>query len=73
MGFDANDVGYLHYCKQMNLGVGDLAKIRIVGNVPLAECARPFRPHDTYRRQRRWNLTQAGSHLRPAPLLDAEL
>jgi uncharacterized protein (DUF362 family) len=70
MGFDANDVGYLNYCKRMNLGVGDLAEIKIIGNVPLTDCARPFHPHDTYQRQRRWGLAQVKRYLRPAPLLD---
>jgi uncharacterized protein (DUF362 family) len=70
MGFDPDNVGYLHYCQRMQLGVGDLSCIEIVGNARLADCIRPFRPHDTYRRQRRWHLPGAERYL---PSLDDKL
>ena len=54
MGFDANDVGYLHYCKRPGLRIGELDQIEIVGDATLTECARPFRRHPSMRRQRRW-------------------
>ena len=63
MGFDPDDVGYLHYCKVMGLGVGDLAQIQIVGNTTVDDCARRFRPHDTVHRQRRWQLSEAEKYL----------
>jgi len=68
MGFDADEIGYLHYCKKLGLGSGDLEQIEIVGNATLADCARQFRPHDTYQRQRRWEFPQAEEYLlrRPA-------
>lgn len=59
MGFDIDEIGYLHYCKEMRLGVGDLAEIDIVGNTTIAECMHPFQPHDTYHRQRQWRLSRA--------------
>ncbi len=59
MGFDAEDVGYLYYCRRFGLGSGDLAQIEILGNATLAECIRTFRPHETYQRQRRWGLPEA--------------
>jgi uncharacterized protein (DUF362 family) len=59
MGFEADEVGYLHYCKRMGLGAEDVAQIEVVGNATVADCARRFRPHDGYRRQRRWKLPQA--------------
>jgi uncharacterized protein (DUF362 family) len=65
MGFDADEVGYLHYCKRMGLGVGDLDQIQIVGNTTMADCARQFRPHDTVHRQKRWRLSQAEKYLQP--------
>ena len=65
MGVDADEVGYLHYCKKMGLGVGDPDQIQIVGNTTMAGCARQFRPHDTVRRQRRWQLSQAEKYLHP--------
>lgn len=64
MGFDADEVGYLHYCKKMGLGTGDLERIEIVGNATLAESTWQFRPHDTYHRQLRWQLPQAEQYLR---------
>jgi uncharacterized protein (DUF362 family) len=63
MGFDADEVGYLHYCKEKGLGAGDLAQIDIVGNATVADCTRPFKPHATHRRQRRWKLPQAEKYL----------
>jgi uncharacterized protein (DUF362 family) len=72
MGFDADEVGYLHYCKQMGLGTGDPAQIEIVGNATPAECARQFRPHHAIHRQHRWRLPNAEQYLanrkRSAPL-----
>jgi uncharacterized protein (DUF362 family) len=65
MGFDPDEVGYLHYCKMMGLGAGDLDEIRIVGNATMDDCARRFRPHDTVHRQRRWQLSGAESYLQP--------
>ncbi len=59
MGFAVDEVGYLHYCKRMGLGAGDLAQIEVAGNATVGECARRFRPHDGYWRQRRWKLPQA--------------
>ncbi len=59
MGFDANEVGYLHYCRRMRLGVGDLDRIDLVGNAPLASCVRPFRPHYAIHRQRQWRSRSA--------------
>jgi uncharacterized protein (DUF362 family) len=68
MGFHAGEVGYLHYCKQLGLGAGDLSNIEILGNASLEDCTRSFRPHDTFQRQRRWHLPDAGQYLRPTPL-----
>lgn len=59
MGIDADDVGYLHYCKRIGLGVGDLNRIEIAGNARLAEMARQLRRHDSYYRQRQWRRPKA--------------
>ncbi len=64
MGFDADEIGYLHYCKRLGLGVGDLEQIEIVGNTTLADCVRPFRPHHAMQHQRRWALPQVDGFLR---------
>jgi hypothetical protein len=66
MGFDPDEVGYLHYCKMMGLGDGDLDQIQIVGNATVDDCARRFRPHDTVHRQRRWQLSGAEKYLQPS-------
>jgi uncharacterized protein (DUF362 family) len=65
MGFDADTVGYLHYCKRIGLGCGDLEQIEIVGNAALADCARQFKPHPAIHRQRRWALPKADKYLHP--------
>jgi len=56
MGFDPDDVGYLHYCKLGGLGTGDLNDIEIMGNATVEECRQPFRPHPTYREPLQWHL-----------------
>jgi len=66
MGFDPDEVGYLHYCKALRpgSGTGHLAEIEILGNARLEECVYPFRPHASYHRQRRWRSRQAEETLR---------
>ncbi len=56
MGFDPDEVGYLHYCKLGGLGTGDLNDIEIVGNATIKECRQPFKPHPTYQEQLQWRL-----------------
>ena len=53
-------------------------RISIVGNASLADCIRPFRSHDSYRRQQRWHLPGAERYLprldgRPEPSKEPEL
>ena len=57
MGFDIEEIGYLHYCQKKGLGTGDLDQIEVIGNVALEECIRPFRPHPTYGQQLRWQIS----------------
>lgn len=54
MGFDPEQVGYLYYCKQKNLGQGDVEKINIVGNASLKNCSKKFKPHSTFQNQLKW-------------------
>jgi uncharacterized protein (DUF362 family) len=63
MGFDVDEVGYLHYCRKMGLGAGDLDRIELVGNAPLASCVRPFRPHHAIQRQRQWRSPRVEAYL----------
>jgi len=63
MGFDSDEVGYLHYCKLGGLGVGDLGDIVIVGNATIEECRQPFKPHPTHREQLQWRLPSVEEYL----------
>jgi len=63
MGFDADEVGYLHYCKIMGLGTGELGQIEVVGNVSPEECRRAFRPHSSYPAQRNWRIPGVEKYL----------
>ncbi|UCG14246.1 MAG: DUF362 domain-containing protein, partial [Deltaproteobacteria bacterium] len=53
MGFQPEEVGYLHHARSAGLGVGNLDGIQIVGE-PLEGCIRPFEPHPSYLRQKAW-------------------
>jgi len=63
MGFDPDEIGYLHYCKLGGLGVGDLNDIVIVGNATIEECQQRFKPHPTYREQLQWRLPSVEEYL----------
>ena len=63
MGFDLDEIGYLHYCKLGGLGAGDLNDIEIVGNASIEECRQPFKPHPTYREQLQWRLPGVEEYL----------
>jgi uncharacterized protein (DUF362 family) len=54
MGFDLDEVGYLHYCKLGGLGKADPEKIEVLGNCTIEECVRPFKPHPNHKRQLEW-------------------
>jgi len=55
MGFDPDEVGYLTYARD-RLGVGDLAKIKVVGEDPV-RFRRRFKPHRGYLKQKKWQIT----------------
>lgn len=65
MGFDPEQIGYLHYCKLAGLGVGDLDRIEVVGNASPEEVRRPFKPHSSYRRQLNWRIPDPERYLNP--------
>ncbi len=54
MGFDIDEIGYLHYCKEARLGEADLDKIDVIGNASLDQIRRKFKPHPTYLDQLEW-------------------
>ncbi len=53
MGFEPEEIGYLHHAIADGLGHGALDQIRIRGD-RLEDCIRPFEPHPSYARQRVW-------------------
>jgi len=53
MGFNPQDVGYLHYLGEWGIGTLDLDKIEIRG-IPLEKVKRSFKPHSGYREQLKW-------------------
>jgi uncharacterized protein (DUF362 family) len=63
MGFDVDDIGYLHYCKLGRLGKADREEIEVLGNCTVEECVRPFKPHPTHRRQLKWQIPDAKERL----------
>lgn len=57
MGFNPEEVGYLHHAIAHGLGEGALDRIRILGE-ELQDCIRPFEPHPNYSRQRNWKRAE---------------
>ncbi len=49
------EVGYLQHCRRMGLGVGDLERIDVTGNLAPYRARRRFAPHPTRRRQLAWH------------------
>ncbi|MBI2304715.1 MAG: DUF362 domain-containing protein [Chloroflexi bacterium] len=62
MGFQSEDIGYLHYCHRLGLGLGEVGSMEVVGE-RVAECRRPFRPHPSYRAQLEWPMAHGEVYL----------
>jgi uncharacterized protein (DUF362 family) len=54
MGFEPLELGVFVYARERGLGMTDPDAIEVRGD-PLAETARPFRPHEKYPLQRQWH------------------
>ncbi len=54
MGFQPEEIGYLHYAARAGLGQADLQRLHLVGNGDPDALRRPFRRHSTYPLQRGW-------------------
>lgn len=61
MGFDISQIGYLWYCKQNNMGEGNINKIKILGNVDIRKERKSFKPHKTYEDQLKWKVSSSMS------------
>lgn len=57
MGFDPEEIGYLHHAIAAGLGEGEPNRVRILGD-HLEECIRLFEPHPNFARQRAWKRTE---------------
>lgn len=58
MGFKLKEVGYLQLCQETKLGVGDMTKIKVVGEDP-KKFRFHFKPHPAYQQQIRWRKIEA--------------
>lgn len=59
MGFNPSQIGYLVFCRQRGLGIGDLRQIEIVGGLQPDSVRHVFRPHPNTLRQQAWHLPEA--------------
>jgi uncharacterized protein (DUF362 family) len=66
MGFAPESIGYLAYCRLLQLGIGDVEQIEAIGEVPLTDIRRSFQPHPTYQQQLQWQLPAIDTYLQPA-------
>ncbi len=53
MGIDFAKIGYLNYCADANLGVGDLERIEVLGE-KIENCKKTFKLHDSVEEQYKW-------------------
>jgi uncharacterized protein (DUF362 family) len=67
MGFDAERVGYLQYCRELGLGTGALEGIDLTGNIAPADVRKSFKAHPTYENQLGWCMQGVERYLEPAP------
>lgn len=66
MGFDPEEVGYLQYCRELDLGTGALEEIDLIGNVAPTDVRESFRPHPTYKDQLHWRMEGVERYLEPS-------
>ena len=67
MGFDPENVGYLQYCRDLDLGVGEVSRINVVGDISSGNVEGAFEPHPTYEDQLDWPVKDARRYLQSAP------
>jgi uncharacterized protein (DUF362 family) len=53
MGFEPNNIGYLHYLNEWSSGVADLDRVLILGET-IENVRKEFTPHPTYTDQLKW-------------------
>ena len=63
MGFDPDEIGYMHFCNKTGLGNADLNNLEVVGQTLESIPKRPFKPHHAYHRQLDWQNAHVDRHL----------
>ena len=63
MGWDYDQVGYLHYCQKKGLGEADVSQMELVGNVQPEKVRRQFKPHRTIAQQLDWHIPDEDRYL----------
>lgn len=63
MGFDVEQIGYLQYCRKLELGIGRVKEVDIVGNIAPKDVRYAFVPHPAYPRQLVWHLDGVEQYL----------
>ncbi len=63
MGFDPAEIGYLRHCRRLGLGVGEVPRIAVAGNLAVEDARRPFTRHPTHHRQAGWWLPHTDRYL----------
>ena len=63
MGFDPGKIGYLQYCRRLELGVGVVERIKVVGNIASEDAGCVFAPHPNYQRQLAWRMDGVEQYL----------
>ncbi|HOE09942.1 MAG TPA: DUF362 domain-containing protein [bacterium] len=53
MGIDFAKMGYLNYCTEAGMGVGDFSRIEVIGE-PVADHVKSYRLHDNVEKQLNW-------------------
>lgn len=57
MGFDPDEIGYLHYLNTTGFGEGHLERIEIIGE-NIKNVRKKFKPHSSYQAQRQWKVSE---------------
>lgn len=62
MGFEAHQMGWLHYAEELGYGTADLDRIEVL-ETGIDAVRRAFKPHETTDKQLQWHDEEAGAYL----------
>jgi uncharacterized protein (DUF362 family) len=66
MGFKISQIGYLNYCNQAKVGIGNISDIHVVGD-SIERCKKKFKPHFTFEQQLMWKIYKNTTTLKSFP------